>query len=107
MNGRLPVLIAPIYPPAASFEPPVAAAYVVSLENSSLAELMSNTAAWDIVLKHLPMLKPMTDSPMIRPHLGNFTVQSMQAFVKTATPDTLAAIDQELARLPAIEAPSS
>ncbi len=97
------MLIAPTYPPASSFEPPASVAYVVSLENSSLAELMNNEAAWQIVLKHLPTLKLMTGSPMIKPHLGNFTVHSMQAFVKMATPDILSAIDEELARLPAIE----
>ena len=96
------MLIAPTYDPAVSFEPPVAAAYVISLENSSLAELMNNEAAWDIVLKHLPSLKLMTSSPMIKPQLGNFTVQSMQTFVNTATPEVLAAIDEDLARLPPV-----
>lgn len=91
---------APTYPPAAAFEQPVAVPQTISLENFSLAELMKMPAAWEIVVKHLPSLEKMVGSPMIKPHLGNFTVQSVQTFVKTATPETLAAVDAELARLP-------
>jgi len=100
------VLIAPTYVPAAAFEAPAASAYVISLENSSLAELMSNAPAWDIILRHLPSLKLMTSSSMLKPHLGNFTVQSIQTFAKNATPEVLAAIDEELSRLPPVGAPS-
>ena len=91
---------APTYVPAADFEQPVAAPYVVQLENVSLAELMKIPAAWQTVLEHLPSLKLITASPMLRPHLGNMTVQSLSAFTKGAAPEVLAAIDRELARLP-------
>jgi hypothetical protein len=94
------VLEAPIYVPAADFEQPVAAPYVVQLENVSLAELMRNPRAWEVVLEHLPSLKLITASPMLKPHLGNMTVHSLSAFTKVATPEVLAAIDRELARLP-------
>jgi hypothetical protein len=94
---------APTYPPAEAFEQPIAAPYVLSLENVSLAELMRMPAAWDIVLKHLPSLELMSGSAMLKPHLGNFTVLSVQTFVKTATPEVIAAIDEELGRLPPVQ----
>ena len=96
------VLEAPTYPPAAGFDQPVAAPYVVQLENSSLAELMKMPAAWAIVLEHLPALKLMTATPMLKPHMGNMTVLSLSSFIKMATPEVLADIDRELARLPPV-----
>ena len=98
---------APTYPPAAAFEQPIAAPYVLKLEDFSLAELMQIPAAWDIVLKHLPSLKLMTSSPMMKPHLGNFNVQTLQTFdKKAADPKVIAAIDAELARLPPFQVPA-
>lgn len=94
---------APTYPPAIAFEQPAAAPYVLRLEDVSLAELMKMPAAWEIVLKHLPALKLMTSSPMMKPYLGNFAVHDMQQFIKTATPEVIAAIDAELARLSHVE----
>lgn len=92
---------APTYPPAAAFEQPVAEPYVVRLENVSLAELLGMPAAWDIVLRHLPSLKLMIGAPMLKPHLGNMTVCSLATFIKGISPEVVASIDQELARLPA------
>jgi len=94
---------APTYPPAVAFEPPVAVPQVLRLENTSLAELMKRPAAWDIVLRHLPSLRMMTSSPMLKPHLGNFTVQTLQTFTKSASPEVFAAIDEELSRLPPVQ----
>ena len=91
---------APIYPPAAAFVQPIAMPQAISLENYSLADLIKMPAAWAIVVKHLPLLERIADSPMLQPHLGNFTVPSMNAFTKSVTPEILAAIDQELSRLP-------
>jgi hypothetical protein len=99
------MLIAPTYPPAAAFEQPVGSPYILSLENASLAELMSVPAAWEIVLKHLPALKLMTSTPMMKPHLRNFTVPSLTVFMPAAKPDVYAAIDQELAQLPPVTEP--
>jgi hypothetical protein len=96
-------LDAPTYPPAAAFEQPITAPYELRLENVSLAELMKMPAAWDIVVKHMPLLKMAVSLPILKPHLGNMTVHSLAAFSKGASPEELAAIDQELARLPAQE----
>jgi hypothetical protein len=103
MTHRGDALDAPIYPPAAAFEQPIAAPYVLRLENVSLAELMRMPAAWDRVLKHLPWLELMTSSPMLKPHLGNMTVQSLAAFGMAPTREVLAAVDEDLARLPVKE----
>jgi len=76
---------------------------VLRLENLSLADLMRMPAAWDIVVKHLPALELMTGYSMMKPHLGNFTVQTIQTFDKTATPEVIAAIDAELGRLAPVQ----
>jgi hypothetical protein len=94
-------LDAPTYLPAAAFDPPVFAPYVLRLEDASLAELMQAPAAWEIVVKHLPALKFAVDSPQLRPQLGNMSVLSLSAFMKAVgSPETLAAINRELATLP-------
>jgi hypothetical protein len=99
------MLIAPLYPPAAAFEQPVGTPHVLSLENASLAELMSVPAAWEIVVKHLPALKLIASTSMIKPHLRNMTVRSLAVFMPNANPDVYAAVDQELAQLPPLEEP--
>lgn len=71
---------APIYPPAAAFEPPAMAPVVLGLETASLAELMSSPSAWAIVLKHAPAIKMVIASPQIKPYLGNFTVGTFVGF---------------------------
>jgi hypothetical protein len=97
------MLTAPTYPPAVAFEQPVGSPHLLSLESASLAELMSVPAAWEIVIKHLPSLKLMTGTPMMKPHLRNFTVSSLSAFMPKADPEVYRAIDEELARLPPVE----
>ena len=95
----------PIYPPAAAFERPTAIsqAITITIDNFSLAELMNMPVAWAIVVKHLPALQRMTSSAMIKPHLGNFTVRTVETFVKTATPEAYVAIDDELSHLPSVQ----
>jgi hypothetical protein len=96
-------LEAPTYPPAAAFEQPIAQPYLLRLDNVSLAELMSVPEARDIVLKHLPSLKMALDSPMLKPHLGDMTVESLWAFTGPPSPEVLAAIKEELSRLPPVQ----
>ena len=93
---------APVYLASIEFEQPVAKPYVLRLDNVSLAELMAMPAARDIVLKHLPSLKMAVGSPMLKPHMGNMTVHSLDAFVKPSSPDAYALIDEELSRLPPV-----
>lgn len=94
---------APLYPPAAAFEQPIAQTEALSLDNYSLAELRNMPAAWEIIAKRLPALNMMVKAPMIQPHLGNFTIYTVQTFVKTITPETITAINEELRRLPPVE----
>lgn len=88
------------------FEQPIAATAVVSLENFSLAELMKIPGAWDIVVKYLPALRRMVAAPMIQPHLGTFTVRTVEAFLPGITPEVLATIDGELRQLPPVKEPA-
>jgi len=94
------MLVAPRYPSAASFEQPAALPYELSLGTVSLGELMENAAAWDIVMKHLPQLKLMVGSSMIKPQLRNMTVRGLMSFMPDATPENLKSVDAELSRLP-------
>jgi hypothetical protein len=50
-------LDAPIYPPAAAFEPPARVATPITVGAFSVEELMNNPVAWAIVLKRLPLMK--------------------------------------------------
>jgi len=99
------MLLAPTYPPAAAFEQPVGSPHVLSLDTASLADLMRVPAAWAIVVNHLPSLQPIVSTPMIKPHLQNFTVKTLAAFMPGAKPEVYASIDQELAQLPPVEEP--
>lgn len=92
-----------MYLPAVAFEQPLAEPATLNVETFSLAELMSIPAAWEIVGRHLPSLTRMAGGSMIKPHLGNFTVYTVQTFAKGATPETIAAINEELRRLPPVE----
>ena len=91
---------APIYPPAAAFDPPVFPSHVLKLEDVSLIELMQLPAAWEIVIKHLPFLKVAVASPQLKPQLGNMTVLSLSTFMQAAvSPEAVAAIDREIGAL--------
>ena len=94
---------APTYPPAAAFEQPLARSHVLSLEDFSLAELMSVPAAWEIVVKNFPPISRMVSSQMIQPHLNNFTIQSVVQFLGGITTEKRAAINEELRKLPPFE----
>jgi hypothetical protein len=92
----------PVYRASVEFAQPIAKPYVLQLENVSLAELMAVPAARDIVFKHLPSLKMVVGSAMLKPHMGNMTVRSLDAFIKAPSPDAYTLIDEELSRLPPV-----
>jgi hypothetical protein len=96
---------APTYPPATAFEPPAAAPYELSVETVSIAELMSAPAAWAIVLKHAPSFKMLVSSPMAKPHLTNFTVDSFITY-GVVSQETVDAVDRDLRQLPRSEWPT-
>lgn len=95
----------PTYPPAAAYEPPVAAPYELSVETVSVAELMNAPAAWAIVLKHSPMFKMVVGSPQTKPYLTNFTVDSFVTY-GVVSQKTIDAINADLAQLPRSEWPA-
>ena len=92
---------APTYPPAVAFEPPAVAPRALTVRNYSAAELMAMPAAWAIVLKHLPGLKMMTGVAQAKPMLSTMTVADFAGFIGGDSKAALAAIDAELATLPA------
>ena len=95
---------APLYPPAAAFEQPAVTPRPLSVRNYAVSELMQMPAAWAIVLKHLPGLKMMAANPQAKPMLGTMTVADFAGFAGVDSRPALAAIDAELAALPANQA---
>ena len=96
---------APIYAPAAAFEPPVPVPTPLTVSAVSLAELMAAPAAWAIVLKHVPIMKMIVGGKQIQPFLTNMMVESFIVYGGIVTPAQVAAIDADLALLPASDRP--
>lgn len=96
---------APLYPPAAAYEPPTPVAVDLRVENTSIAELMTAPKAWAIVLKHAPMLDFIVKIPVVQPNLSNFTVDSFAAF-SVVSQAAVAAINAEFSKLPRSEWPA-
>ena len=71
---------APLYPPAAVFVQPERVAYRVSTQSTPVAELMKIPAAWAIVTKEVPGIEGRLSNPMLKPHLGNFSLRSLVQF---------------------------
>jgi hypothetical protein len=98
---------APTYPPAAGFEAPALAPRPLTVRNYSTAELMQMPEAWAIVLKHMPALKMMTGASQAKAMLTTMTVADFAFFAGRDASAQLAAIDAELAQLPAAQLPSA
>jgi hypothetical protein len=94
---------APHYPPVGAYAAPRVEAYRLSLCGCPIGELLSNPAAWAIVLRHNPGFEMMVGSAQLKPHLMNMTVADLAVFAGGMSPATMAEIDQELASLPIIE----
>lgn len=94
---------APTYPPAATYAAPRVNSYRLSLGGCAIGELLANAAAWAIVLKHFPAYGMMAGSPQLKPHLMNMTPADLAMFAGGMDPALAAAIDAELAQLPAVE----
>jgi hypothetical protein len=99
-------IAAPTYPPAAAFEAPAPAPRPLTVRNYSTAELMQMPEAWAIVLKHMPALKMMTGAPQAKAMLTTMTVADFAFFAGRDADAQLAAIDAELAQLPAGQNPA-
>jgi hypothetical protein len=91
-------LDAPLYPPAKAYDPPRRLARILSSRETPIAILQSNPAAWEIVNKHIPGMDRRIGNEMIKPHLGNFSLESLLVF-GVVRREPLARIDAELAEL--------
>ena len=95
---------APLYPPAVEFIQPSEARVVLSTRTASLGELMSSPAAWGIVLKHAPALATLAAQP--KASLYNSSIASAVTW-GIVSRQAVAAIDEELGKLPRSEWPTS
>ncbi|WP_313437121.1 hypothetical protein [Novosphingobium sp.] len=73
-------------------------ARILSSRETPIAILQSNPAAWEIVNKHIPGMDRRIGNEMIKPHLGNFSLESLLVF-GVVQREPLARIDAELAKL--------
>ncbi len=94
---------APIYPPATAYEPPTVLPYELSAENCTMAELMGIPSAWAVVLKHAPIMKSLAEIPFVKQVAGTMTIVELASFEAPLDKSTIAAIDDELRRIPASE----
>lgn len=86
---------APLFPPATTFVLPERVAYQVSTRNTPIAELMKIPAAWAVVVKEVPGIEKRLGNPMLKPHLGNFSLRSLVQF-GFSTNEQLDRIDAQL-----------
>lgn len=95
------VIDAPIYASAIAFDPPVEAYRPLTARNYSVAELMQMPQAWAVVVKHMPGVSMMVGNEQAKQILANMTIADFAVFTGANMSATLAAIDAELAQLPA------
>lgn len=89
---------APLYPPAATFITPKRVRQRLSTRETPLTVLKANEAAWNIVNKEIPGMDRRVGGPQIRPHLGNFSLESLLPF-GIVPRDALGRIDKQLLAL--------
>lgn len=71
---------ASFYPPAELYVRPERVAYRVNTRNTPIAELMKIPRAWAVVVKEVPGIEARLSVPMLKPHLGNFSLRSLVQF---------------------------
>ncbi|GGB85847.1 hypothetical protein GCM10011494_00140 [Novosphingobium endophyticum] len=89
---------APLYPPAKAYEPPRRLPRVLSTRDTPVAILKSVPAAWAIVVKEIPSIDRRTGGEQIKPHLGNFSLESLLVF-GVVQRDAIERIDAQLKAL--------
>ncbi len=89
---------APLYPAASEFVMPQRVAYRISTRNTPIAELMKIPAAWSIIVAEVPNIDARLSVPMLKPHLGNFSLRSLVQF-GFAKPEQLDRADARMAAL--------
>ena len=89
---------APLYPPAVAFVPPQRLPQRLSVAETPITTLKANPAAWAIVNKEIPGMDRRVGGDQIRPHLGNFSLESLLPF-GIVQRDALDRIDAQLRAL--------
>lgn len=89
---------APLYPPAVAFVQPKRLPEVLSSRETPIAVLKSIPAAWAIVNKEIPGMERRVGGDQIRPHLGNFSLESLLPF-GVVSRDAFERIDVQLRAL--------
>jgi hypothetical protein len=89
---------APVYLPSDHFVAPVRTPRILTTGDTSIADLLAIPAARAIVEKDLPGAGMLLGSPMLKPHLGNFSFRSLVQF-GAFKGDALDKVDLELRAL--------
>ena len=89
---------APLYPPAAAFVQPQRVPQRLSAAETPIAVLKTVPAAWAIVNKEIPGMDRRVGGDQIRPHLGNFSLESLLPF-GIVQREALERVDQQLRAL--------
>lgn len=93
---------APLYPPAAAYVKPVAAAYRFGVDTLSVKEAVDSPAIKQIMLDEAPSLTFVLRATQTQTHISNWSIRSL-ATLTLVTPAQLARIEQRLLALPAGE----
>jgi len=89
---------APVYSPAETYRAPRRLPRVFSTRDTPVSVLQANPAAWAIVSAAIPGIDRRIGNDMLKPHLTNFSLQSMVSF-GVIPRDVLPAIDEKLKAL--------
>lgn len=89
---------APLYPPASAYIQPQRLPQTYSIRDTPIAVLQADPAAWAIVQKEIPGVEQRIGNEMLKPHLGNFSFESLLPF-GVVKRDALDRIDAQLRTL--------
>lgn len=89
---------APNYPPARAYQPPRRLPRSLSTRDTPVSLLQSIPEAWAIVSAAIPGIERRIGNEMLKPHLSNFSLESMLPF-GVIPRDALAGIDLQLKAL--------
>ena len=71
---------APIYPPSVAYHGPARLPEVMSSKTTTITDLLANPAAKAIVIREIPGFESRIANPMLKPHLGAFSLRSLVQF---------------------------
>ena len=71
---------APLYPPAIAFVQPRRLPQSLSAYDTPISVLKTVPAAWEIVNQEIPGMDRRVGGAQIKPHLGNFSLESLLPF---------------------------